>query len=148
MHKTIKKVTEDIERFSFNTAVSAFMICVNDLSKFKLQHKAILTDLVLLLAPFAPFTTEFLWEKLGNDSSILKQGNWPIYNESFLVENKINYPISFNGKVRAKLDLDASLTVEKIEKFVVENEQVIKLLEGKLPKKIIVVKGRIVNVVI
>ena len=148
LHKTIKKVTEDIERFSFNTAVSAFMICVNDLSKFKLQHKAILTDLVLLLAPFAPFTTEFLWEKLGNDSSILKQGNWPIYNESFLVENKINYPISFNGKVRAKLDLDASLTVEKIEKFVVENEQVIKLLEGKLPKKIIVVKGRIVNVVI
>lgn len=73
LHKTIKKVTEDIERFSFNTAVSAFMICVNDLSKFKLQHKAILTDLVLLLAPFAPFTTEFLWEKLGNDSSILKQ---------------------------------------------------------------------------
>lgn len=148
LHKTIKKVTEDIERFSFNTAVSAFMICVNDLSKFKLQDKNILSDLVLLMAPFAPFTTEFLWEKLGNDVCILKQGNWPIFNESFLVENLINYPISFNGKVRAKLDLDAALSENEIEKIVLENENVIKILDGKAPKKVIVVKGRIVNVVI
>lgn len=148
LHKTIKKVTEDIERFSFNTAVSAFMICVNDLSKFKLQDKNILSDLVLLMAPFGPFTTEFLWEKLGNDVCILKQGNWPIFNESFLVENLINYPISFNGKVRAKLDLDAALSENEIEKIVLENENVIKILDGKAPKKVIVVKGRIVNVVI
>lgn len=148
VHKTIKKATDDIERFSFNTAVSSFMICVNDLSKFKLQHKEVLESLVLIMAPFAPFTTEFLWEKLGNDACLLKQGNWPKFDPKFLVENSVNYPISFNGKVKVKMDIDAQLNAQEIEHLVMENEQVLKVLEGKTPKKIIVVQGRIVNIVL
>ena len=148
VHKAIKKVTEDIERFSFNTAVSAFMICVNDLSKNKTNHKEILEPLVVLLAPFAPFTAEVLWEKLGHTGCIAAEGVWPIFNPTYLVENTVSYPISINGKVRTKLDISAQATPKEVEEIVMKDDVVVKWLEGNAPKKVIVVPGRIVNIVL
>ncbi|MBX7227445.1 MAG: leucine--tRNA ligase [Chitinophagales bacterium] len=148
VHKAIKKVTEDIERFSFNTAVSAFMICVNDLSKNKTNHKDVLEPLVVLLAPFAPFTAEALWEKLGHNGCIAAEGVWPTFNPTYLVENTVNYPISINGKVRAKLDIAAQATPKEVEEIVMKDDIVVKWLEGNTPKKVIVVPGRIVNIVL
>lgn len=148
VHKAIKKVTEDIERFSFNTAVSAFMICVNDLSKNKTNHKDVLEPLVVLLAPFAPFTAEVLWEKLGHTGCIAAEGVWPTFNPTYLVENTVNYPISINGKVRAKLDIAAQATPKEVEEIVMKDDIVVKWLEGNTPKKVIVVPGRIVNIVL
>jgi len=147
LHKTIKKVTEDIESMSFNTSVSAFMVCVNELGSLKCNKKDILEPLLTLLAPFAPHVTEELWNALGNTDSI-HVSNWPTFNQSYLVENSFNYPISINGKTRTQLEFPTDASVEVIEAAVLSNEIVLKWTEGKAPKKIIVVKNRIVNVVI
>lgn len=147
LHKTIKKVSEDIEAFSFNTSVSSFMICVNELSDLKCHKKAILEKLVVILSPYAPHVTEELWQILGNSDSITTQ-EFPIFDAKHLVEDSFEYPIQVNGKVRATLNFPADMSKEEIEKLVMENELVLKWLEGATPKKIIVVPKRIVNVVI
>lgn len=147
LHKTIKKITSDIETLSFNTSVSAFMICVNELQDLKCYKTEILEPLVILLSPFAPHICEELWEKLGNSGGITNQ-KWPEFNEKFLEENSFNYPISINGKVRTQIEFSLSETKEKIEQTVLNNEVVLKWLEGKEAKKFILVPGKIINVVI
>ena len=147
LHKTIKKITYDIENFSYNTSVSAFMICVNELFAAKCSKKAILEPLSILLAPFAPHIAEELYHVLGNDNTVC-DAVFPICNEEYLVENSVKYPISFNGKVRFTLELSADMSKEEVEKTALANEQTIKQLAGNAPKKIIVVPGKIVNIVI
>jgi leucyl-tRNA synthetase len=146
LHKTIKKITFDIENFSYNTSVSAFMICVNELFALKCSKKAILEPLVILLTPFAPHIAEELYHSLGNKKTVC-DAVFPICNEMFLKETSVKYPISFNGKVRFTLELPADMGKEDIEKTAMSNEQTSKFLEGKAPKKIIVVQGKIVNIV-
>jgi leucyl-tRNA synthetase len=147
LHKTIKKITEDIERFSFNTSVSNFMICVNELTDAKCNKRAILEPLVICLSPYAPHITEELWEKLGHKGSIAL-APFPMHNEEYLIDDSFIYPISFNGKMRLNIELPATLTSAEIEKEVMSREEVQKYLEGKTPKKIIVVPKKIVNIVI
>ena len=147
LHKTIKKVKEDIERFSFNTPVSAFMICVNELTALKCNKREVLEPLLIILAPYAPHIAEELWAKLGNAESIT-YAVFPKHNDAYLVESNHKYPVSFNGKMRFMLELPADMSKEDIEKEVLANEQSQKYLEGKAPKKIIVVPKKIVNVVI
>ena len=147
LHKTIKKIEQDIENFSFNTSVSEFMICVNELSSIKSNKRSILEPLVILLAPFAPHIAEELWEKLGHKETILK-ASFPKYNEAHLKENSFEYPISINGRVRAKMQFALDMPVADIEKLVIASETVQKWTEGKAPKKVIIVPGRIVNVVL
>lgn len=147
LHKTIKKVEEDIERFSFNTSVSEFMICSNELTSLKCDKRAILEPLVIVLSPFAPHITEELWQKLGHNDSVLK-AIFPKYDNQYLVENSFEYPISINGKVRAKMEFALDMPREDIEKLVLASEAVQKWTEGKTPKKIIIVQGKIVNVVV
>lgn len=146
LHKTIKKVTEDLERYSFNTPVSAFMIAVNELTDQKCNNKAVLGDLLVLLAPFGPHIAEELWKKLGYTTSIA-YAQWPEFKEEFLVENSFDYPVSFNGKMRFKIALPTDMGKEDVEKTVLASEQAQKYLEGNQPKKVIVVPGRIVNIV-
>lgn len=147
LHKTIKKATEDIDNFSFNTSVSAFMVCVNELQDLKCNKREILEPFIVLLSPYAPHICEELWHLCGHAESIEK-ADWPVFNSEFLVENDFNYPISFNGKVRFNLNFALDLEPLAVEKAVLADEQTIKYLEGKTPKKMIVVKGRIVNIVI
>ena len=147
LHKMIKKITEDIERFSFNTSVSNFMICVNELTEAKCNKRAILEPLLICLSPYAPHITEELWEKLGHKESIAF-ATFPIHNEEYLVDDSFTYPISFNGKMRLNIELPATLTPAEIEKEVMSREEVQKYLEGKTPKKIIIVPKKIVNIVI
>lgn len=147
LHKTIKKITEDLERYSFNTPVSAFMIAVNELTDMKCNNRAIIEPLVILLEPFAPHFAEQIWRELGHTESISK-ADWPVFNPDFLVENTFEYPVSFNGKVRFKISLPAQMSKEDVEQEVMKHEQTQKYLEGKTPKKMIVVPGRIVNVVV
>lgn len=146
LHKTIRKVAEDIDRFSFNTSVSMFMVCVNELTTLKCHKRAILQDLVLLLSPYAPHISEELWKILGHTTS-LSAANFPEFNETYLVENTFEYAISINGKVRAKLSFEANKPAKEIEDEVLANEAVQKWLEGKAPKKVIVVPNKIVNLV-
>lgn len=146
LHNLIKKVEQDINNFSFNTSVSAFMICANELSSLKCNKRAILEPLVITLSPFAPHIAEELWEKLGHKTSIL-EASYPAFNEEYLKENAFEYPISINGKVRAKMNFALDMPKEDIEKLVMASEIVMKWTEGKAPKKVIVVPGRIVNVV-
>jgi leucyl-tRNA synthetase len=147
LHKTIKKITFDIENFSFNTSVSAFMICVNELSALKCSKKAILEPLVILLAPFAPHIAEELYHALGHTGTVCDAA-FPVCNEAFLVESTVKYPISFNGKVRFTLELPADMNKADVEKEALENENTIKQLNGATIKKVIVVPGKIVNIVI
>lgn len=147
LHKAIKKVTEDIERFSFNTAVSALMIAVNDFGKLTPLSRTTLETLPVLLAPLAPFIAEALWTRMGKDGSVV-DATFPAYDEKNLVEDNILYPVSINGKVRAKLELPSSMNPTEVEETVLATEEVQKWLEGKTPKKVIVVPGRIVNVVL
>lgn len=147
LHKTIKKITEDIERFSFNTSVSNFMICVNELTELKCNKRAILEPLLLLISPYAPHIAEELWEQLEHKESIAF-APFPMFNETHLVESAFNYPVSFNGKTRFFQEYDLSLTKEAIEKEILSLEQTQKYLEGKTPKKIIVVHNKIVNIVV
>lgn len=147
LHRTIKKTGDDVERFSFNTAVSSFMICVNELTDLKCNKRSILEPLLVLLAPFAPHMAEELWHRIGNKTTIC-DAQWPLLNEAFLVENSVMYPVSFNGKTRFKLELPANLAAPEIEKAALESEQTQKWTEGKQVKKIIVVPGKIINIVI
>jgi leucyl-tRNA synthetase len=147
LHKTIKKIQDDIERFSFNTAVSNFMICVNELTELKCNKRAILEPLVILIAPYAPHMAEELWEHLGHSESIT-YSSFPVFKEEYIVENTFHYPVSFNGKMRFQLELSLSLTVSEIEQTVLKAPEIEKWLQGKPPRKIIVVPKKIINIVI
>ena len=146
LHTLIKKVIYDIENFSFNTSVSQFMIAVNELQKLKCNKKAILEPLAVLISPYAPHVCEELWSLLGNSESI-DFAPFPALNEAYLVEDEIEYPVSFNGKMRFKLSLSAELSKEEIEEIVMKDEKVIQQLDGAKPKKIIVVPKKIINIV-
>jgi len=147
LHKTIKKIDEDIERLSFNTSVSAFMICLNELYDLKCNKRGILEPLVICLSPFAPHLAEEIWSNLGHSTSILK-ASYPKFEESYLVENTFAYPVSFNGKTRFMLELPLTLTKEQIEKEVLSSEDAKKWLKEATIKKVIVVPNKIVNIVL
>ena len=148
LHKIIRKVEEDVERFSFNTSVSSFMICVNELQELKCNKRKILEGLTIVLAPYAPHITEELWSLLGHAAGTLSYAEYPKFNPDYLVEDEFAYPISFNGKMKMNLSISLSLEPSDIEKLVLDNVDVQKYLDGKTPKKLVVVKGRIVNIVI
>ena len=148
LHKIIRKVEEDIERFSFNTSVSSFMICVNELTDLKCNKRLILEQLVPVLASYAPHITEELWTLLGNPAGSLTNASYPKFDPEYLVENEFSYPVSVNGKTRMNLNISLSLTQPEVEEIVISNEDLKKYLDGKSPKKIIFVKGKIINVVI
>jgi leucyl-tRNA synthetase len=147
LHRTIKKIEEDTEKFSFNTAVSAFMICVNDLFDVKCHKKEVLEKILILLVPYAPHIAEELWQQLGNEGTIL-DATYPTFNPALLVESSKEYPVSINGKVRTNINLSLDLQQADVEKIIAENEIVQKWLEGKDPKKIIYVKNKMINVVV
>jgi leucyl-tRNA synthetase len=147
LHKTIRKITFDIENFSYNTSVSAFMICVNELFTLKCSKKSILEPLVILLTPFAPHIAEELYQSLGHKETVC-DATFPICNEIYLIESSVKYPISFNGKVRFTIELPADMSKEDVEKTALSYELTTKFLEGKSPKKVIVVPGKIVNIVL
>ncbi len=146
LHKTIKKVDEDIANFSFNTSVSSFMIAVNELTQQKCNNRKILEPLLVLISPYAPHIAEELWEKLGNKTSIT-YAPFPVFDEKYLKESSKTYPISFNGKMRFTMDLSLDLNKDEIQKAVMEDERTQKQLAGRTPKKVIVVPGKIVNIV-
>ncbi|MCD8402458.1 leucine--tRNA ligase [Tenacibaculum finnmarkense] len=146
LHKTIKKVAEDIENFSFNTSVSTFMIAVNELTALKCNKRAILEPLLALISPYAPHIAEELWNQLGHEGSI-STVDFPEFDASYLVESSKNYPVSFNGKMRFTLELALDLSKEEIEKIVLADERTIAQLKGEAPKKIIIVPGKIINLV-
>jgi len=146
LHKTIKKVNEDIENFSFNTSVSQFMICVNELSTLKCHHKDVLTPLAVLVAPFAPHIAEELWKRLGNTESIT-YAPYPVHEDKYLQEDSKEYPVSFNGKVRFKRAYATSMSVAEIEQAILSDPQTAEQLQGNTPKKVIVVPNRIINIV-
>jgi leucyl-tRNA synthetase len=147
IHKLIKKVSYDIEHFSFNTSVSAFMICANELTALKCNKKAVLEPFVIVIAPFAPHIAEELWHFLGHQTTVC-DAQWPEYDDAYLVENVATYAVSFNGKVRFNIDLPVDTLREEVEKTALTHEYSAKWLEGKTPKKIIVVPGKIVNIVL
>lgn len=147
LHKLIKKVTYDIEHFSYNTSISAFMICVNELTALKCRKKAILEPLIILLAPFAPHISEELWHILGHTTTVC-DAPWPKHKEEYLKEQSVTYAISFNGKARFSLELPADWSREEVEKAALSHENSAKWINGKTPKKVIVVPGKIVNIVI
>ena len=147
LHKLIKKVTADIENFSFNTSVSAFMICVNELTSLATNKREILKPLLILLSPYAPHIAEELWHAIGEEGSVVT-AEWPELNETYLVEDNFTYPVSFNGKTRFMLSLPATLTPQEVEAAVLSAPEAEKWLEGKTPRKVIVVPKRIVNIVL
>ncbi|MCC7453224.1 MAG: leucine--tRNA ligase, partial [Crocinitomix sp.] len=147
LHKTIKKIQDDLERYSFNTAVSNFMIATNELTEQKCNNREVLSQLLILLSPYAPHITEELWALLGNEKSIT-QTVFPNFDPAYLVEAEFAYPVSFNGKMRFTLPLPTDMDKEAVEKAVLENEQTLKYLDGNSPKKVIVVQGKIVNIVL
>ncbi len=146
LHKTIKKVQEDIEAFSFNTSVSQFMICVNELGQQKCHHRAILEPLAVLVAPYAPHIAEELWSMLGHTETIADQA-FPEFKAEYLVEDAKEYPVSFNGKMRFKIELPLDLSVAEIEQIILADERTQAQLQGREPKKLIVVPGKIINIV-
>ncbi|WP_454803869.1 leucine--tRNA ligase [Mucilaginibacter phyllosphaerae] len=148
LHKIIQKVEQDIERFSFNTSVSSFMIAVNELTDLKCNKRAILQELVITLAPYAPHISEELWTLLGNPAGSTSTAAYPKFNPAYLVEDEFSYPVSFNGKMKTNVSLSLTMEVADIEAAILANADVQKYLDGKAPKKVIVVKGRIVNIVI
>ena len=148
LHKIIRKVEEDVERFSFNTSVSSFMIAVNELTDLKSNNKAVLQDMVIILSPYAPHICEELWTLLGNAPGTLSYAAYPKFNPAYLVEDDFAYPISINGKTKMNLNIPLSLEQDAVTQFVLANADVQKYLDGKTPKKVIVVRGRIVNMVV
>ena len=146
LHKTIKKVTEDIENFSFNTSVSQFMICVNELQQLKCNHRAILEPLAILVSPYAPHIAEELWSGLGHEGSISTVA-FPKFEEKYLVESEKEYPVSFNGKMRFTIKLPLDLTAAQIEEIVMADEKTQAQLQGRTPNKVIIVPGKIINLV-
>lgn len=148
LHKLIKKVTADIEAFSFNTSIAAFMICVNELNQQKCHSRHILEKLIVVLAPFAPHVAEELWHAaLGHDTSVVDAA-WPGYDEAYLVEKNVTYAVSFNGKARFNIEVPADMQREEVEKTALAHENAAKWLDGKTIRKIIVVPGKIVNIVL
>ncbi len=147
LHKLIKKVTADIEAFSYNTSVAAFMICVNELGSQKCASRQVLSELVTVLAPFAPHIAEELWHVLGHENTVC-DAPWPSYNEEYLKESSVKYPVSFNGKVRFNIEVAADTPKEEVEKLALGHETAAKWIEGKTVRKVIVVPGKIVNVVV
>ena len=146
LHKTIKKVNEDIENFSFNTSVSQFMICVNELSSLKCHHRDVLAPLSVLIAPFAPHIAEELWKRLGNTESVT-YAPYPVHEDKYLQEDSKEYPVSFNGKVRFKRAFATTMTPAEIEQAILADPQTAEQLQGNTPKKVIVVPNRIINIV-
>jgi len=146
LHRAIKKVTEDIERFNLNTCISSFMICVNELAALKCNKRAVLEPLLILISPFAPHISEELWSKLGSTTSIAREP-YPIFDEKYLVESSFEYPVSINGKMRTKIELPLDMPKEEVEKQI-HALDLSKWTEGKPLKKVIVVPGKIVNVVV
>ena len=147
LHKLIKKVTWDIENFSFNTSIAAFMICVNELAQMKCRSREVLSQLLVVLAPFAPHITEELWHAIGNDTTVV-DARWPEFNEEYLKEDVVTMAVSFNGKARFNIEVAADTPRDIVEKMALEHEGAAKWLEGKSVKKIIVVPGKIVNIVV
>ena len=147
LHKTIKKVSEDIEKLSLNTCISSFMICVNELSSINCNNRLILKDLLILISPFAPHFAEELWSQIGNSESIVEE-TYPKYEEKYLVESEKVYPVSFNGKTKFTLNLSLDLNIQEIEKEVLSHEKTKSILNNNNPKKIIIVPGKIINIVI
>jgi leucyl-tRNA synthetase len=147
LHKTIRKVGEDIERFSFNTSVSQFMICVNELTTLGCHKRAILEPLVVALCPFAPHVAEELWHQLGHDTSVVAT-SFPVWEERYTVENTKLYPVAVNGKTRLEMEFALDAPKEAIEKTILADEQVMKYMEGKPMKKFIYVPGKMINVVV
>ncbi len=147
LHKTIKKVTEELDRLSWNTVVSTMMIAVNELQAEKSNNAEVLSKLLVLISPYAPHFAEELWEKLGNTGTITAEP-WPAFDEKHMVDDSVSYPVSFNGKMRFKIDLPTGMSKEDIEAAVLAAEEAQKYLDGGAPKKVIVVPGRIVNIVI
>ena len=145
--QTHKKIEEDTERFSFNTGVSTFMICVNELSDLKCNKKEILEQLLILLTPYAPHISEELWTALGNSGSVL-DASFPRFEEQYIKESSKAYPVAINGKTRAELTLSLEATQQEVEALVLADAAVQKWLEGKSPKKIIYVKNKMINVVV
>lgn len=148
LHRTIKRIREDLDRYSFNTCISTFMIAVNELTDLKCNKKAVLEPLVILIAPFAPHFAEELWEKLGNQAGSIKEQKYPDYDEKYLVQSNFDYPISFNGKMRMKINLSLQLSAKEVENQVLQLDEIQKWMENKSPKKVIVVPGKIVNIVL
>jgi len=146
LHKTIKKVTEDIENFSFNTSVSQFMICVNELAQAKCNHRKILEPLAILVSPYAPHIAEELWSQLGHEGSVSTVA-FPVFEEKYLVESEKEYPVSFNGKMRFTIKLPLDLTATQIEEIVMADERTQAQLQGRTPNKVIIVPGKIINLV-
>lgn len=146
LHKTIKKVTEDIENFSFNTSVSQFMICVNELAAIKCHHRKILEPLAVVVSPYAPHIAEELWSQLGHEGSI-SAVPFPVYEAQYLVESEKEYPVSFNGKMRFTIKLPLDLTIAQIQEIVLADERTIRQLEGRTPNKVIIVPGKVINLV-
>ena len=147
LHKLIRKVTQDVEQFSFNTSVAAFMICINELQGLKTASREVLRPLLILLAPFAPHIAEELWHALGEETTIVA-ATWPEYNEQLLVEDSVKYPVSFNGKTRFTMEFAREASQDAIREAVLSAEEAQKWLEGKTPKKVIIVPGRIINIVL
>ena len=147
LHKTIKKIEEDTERFSFNTAVSAFMVCVNELTDLKCHKKEILEPLLILLTPYAPHISEELYHDLGNTDSILNT-EYPKLENKYLIESEKEYPVSINGKLRTTITISLEASKEEVEKIVLDNEVVQKWIDRKPVKKIIFIKNKMVNVVV
>ncbi len=146
LHKTIKKVEEDIENFSFNTSVSTFMIAINELTAQKCYSREILEPMCVLISPYAPHIAEELWSKLGHETSI-STASFPVFDKKHVTESTKVYPISFNGKTRFTLELPLDMSKDEIEKTVLANEKTQEQLQGRTPKKVIVVPGKIVNIV-
>ncbi len=147
IHKLIKKVTGDIENFSYNTSISAFMICVNELTQQRCHNKSVLEQLLIVLAPFAPHITEELWHQIGHETTVC-DAQWPKYNEDYLKEDNVTYAVSFNGKARFNMEVAADTPREEVERMALENEGSAKWIGDKSIRKIIVVPGKIVNIVI
>ena len=147
LHKLIKKEEDDIERISFNTVVSAFMICVNELNDMKCNKREILEPLAIMISPYAPHIAEELWHQLGHDDSVVMQ-KFPVFNESYIIENTFTYPVSVNGKKRFDLELALDLTPAEIEKIVVATPEAVKWVADKNIKKIVVVPKKIINIVV
>jgi leucyl-tRNA synthetase len=146
LHKTIKKVEEDIDNFSFNTSVSTFMIAVNELTALKCNKRAILEPMAILLEPYAPHISEELWKNLGHTTSI-STVDFPVFEPKYLVESSKEYPVSFNGKMRFKIELPLALSVKEIEDAVMAHEKTQEQLQGRIPNKVIIVPGKIINIV-
>jgi leucyl-tRNA synthetase len=147
LHKTIKKIHDDIERFSFNTSVSNFMICVNELTDLKCNKRKILEPLVILISPFAPHIAEELWQLLGHPETVFNT-EFPKHDEAYLTEDNFTYPVSFNGKMRFKLELPLNLTLQEIENAALTDANSKKWMNDSVPKKVIIVPGKIINIVI